>query len=219
MELQQTQRLNSSQTIGKESPIRRDSHSRRPSGRHNKTVSLAGCPATDATPSSETLPALKNCQWPASSMPRNSTVPSIATILTLPPTQTPINPSMRAGLEELLVLLIQFAALISPASGLVITYVRLPLDPLPNSPPSPTAIICQSWMVPTSRLKRLGTGVRPWVESTTSGGTSIIITSEDHGYGPRQLPLETAISRKATPSPPIDLRILWFHIIFLISNS
>jgi hypothetical protein len=101
-----------------------------------------------------------------------------------------------------------------PAMPLEITCARLLSVLLQNSPNSLTDGTSLTWTVLTWTLRRHGTGQKPIQDNITFGDISIIITWENHGYGLKLLRAETVSYLKATPS--IDLRILWFHIIFWI---
>lgn len=207
--------LNSSQTIVKASPTRRDSPSRQPFGRHSETTSWEECPATDATRNSETPPAPPNYPLPASYTTKFSTDPITASSKITHHMQTPINPSTRGGLEASSQSLTLFAAWKSLATELGTIYVRRPLAPPPNLHNSPTVSTSPIWTDPTWKSKSRGIGGRLRVESTTFGDTSIMTTSEGLGFGLKQLRLEIVSFLIAIPLLAIEFRNSWSHLHFL----
>jgi hypothetical protein len=62
-------------------------------------------------------------------------------------------------------------------------------------------------------LRRLGTGLKPIQDNITFGDISIIITSENHGYGLKLLPLATVSCPKATPSIDLEDIMISYHFL------
>ena len=108
------------------------------------------------------------------------------------PTITPIEPSMRVGLEVLLPWQILSWGFKLRLTRLEMIFAKTHLERLQNSQLLLTDGIWIVWMAQTWKWRRAGLGLMPKVENTTSGDILITTILVDHGYGLKRLLQETA---------------------------